>query len=99
MKYKATEDGEYECIGFNCALKGKEKEKLMLIFRTEDGKDFTVRPHMTLEERGILYKKMKDDYSAFEQTFLKKKFTLVYHSLTKDGIPSHIIDCILRDYE
>ena len=44
-----------------------------------------------------MFKKMTK--KKFEEEFKGKMFTLVFGDYTKDGIPYHIKQCILRDYD
>jgi ATP-dependent DNA ligase len=69
MKYKAVEDGEFECVDFEAGKRGKDKDKLMLVFATSTGKRFVVRPNLPLEKRGELYQKIKTDPGFFARTF------------------------------
>ena len=66
----------------------------MWILKTNKGIEFTVRPNMNDAERRELYLQLSKDKS-----YIGKKMTLTHSAYSNDGIPCHIRECILRDYE
>jgi DNA ligase-1 len=78
QKYKEFQDDEFEIIDYTEGT-GKEKDLIIWVCQTKDGKTFQVRPKGTHEERKKLYKNGKKH--------IGKMLTVVFQELTNDGIP------------
>ena len=63
----------------------------LFVCTTVDGKEFKVNPKGTTEyKRSILLN---------TSSFIGKELTCRFYEYTDDGVPFHIIDNIVRDYE
>lgn len=90
QKYKDFIDSEYEIIGYKNS-RGTEKGCVIWICKTEDGKQFNVRPSGIFDERRELYKNA-DEY-------IGNMLTVKYQGLTSDNIPRFPVGIIIRNYE
>lgn len=90
QKYKDFIDNEYEIIGYKNG-RGSEKECIIWICKTKDGKRFNVRPSGTFDERKKIYKNA--------DRYIGKFLTVRYQELTSDNIPRFPVGIIIRDYE
>ena len=90
QKYKEFEDAEFEVVDY---LDGEGSEKGLVIWVciTSAGKQFSVRPRGTHEDRADLF--LDGD------SYLGKKLTVRYQELTEDGIPRFPVGIAFRDYE
>lgn len=78
LKYKKFQDDEFKIVGFTKENK-KDKELVIWICETKDGKEFKVEPIASDEERIKLYKDAKK--------YVGKLLTVKYFGLTDGGIP------------
>ena len=84
LKYKDFKDCEYEITGFDKEIDRLEQKNLIIwICKTKDGKTFNIRPKGTILERCEIYNKCIDDFSQFKGRFLWVKF----FEITKMGVP------------
>ena len=90
QKVKTFLDGEYEIVGYTEGT-GGETGCVIWICKTKDGKEFSVRPRGTREERQKLFQNGND--------YIGKMLTVRYQELTDDGIPRFPVGISIRDYE
>lgn len=96
LKYKTTENGdemhddEAEIIGIEEA-KGSQKGAAIFVVRTDEGKEFSVVPAMTIEMRREIF--------LDPDKFIGKKLTYKYQNLSAKGIPRFATAKAIRDYE
>jgi ATP-dependent DNA ligase len=91
LKVKRTQSKEYEIIGVNLKDKSKPEDFVWVCIVPENKVKFEVKPHGTEASRA-------DMYQNFGK-YIGKKLQLSFHELTKDKIPFHITEVIVRDYE
>lgn len=90
QKYKEFEDAEFEVVDYVDG-EGSEKGLVIWVCITSGGKQFSVRPRGTHEDRADLF--LDGD------SYLGKKLTVRYQELTEDGIPRFPVGIAFRDYE
>lgn len=90
LKYKNTEDAEFEIVGFKEA-QGNDTGTVIWECKTELGTTFEVRPKGDRLYRAKLYEDAKK--------YLGKQLTVSYQELTPDGIPRFPVGIAIRDYE
>jgi ATP-dependent DNA ligase len=90
QKYKEFEDAEYTVVGFKEG-EGSETGCVIWICVTEEGKEFSVRPRGTREERTEAYGHATDRVG--------KALTVRFQELTDAGIPRFPVGIEFRDYE
>lgn len=90
LKYKDFVDAEFTIIGFE---EGAGKDKGAIIFKciTPEGKEFAVRPEGPYKDRQTMFKNGK--------SFINKKLTVRYQTLTDDKVPLFPVGVTVRDYE
>lgn len=88
-KLKRLIDEEFIIIG----VKSQEVNSNlgMFICRTKEGKEFTVNPTMSEADKEMIL------FSP--ESYIGKQITCSFYEYTEDGIPFHIVDNIIRDYE
>lgn len=88
-KLKRLIDEEFTIVG----VKSQEVNSSlgMFICRTKEGKEFTVNPTMSEADKEMIL------YSP--ENYIGKQITCSFYEYTEDGIPFHIVDNIIRDYE
>ena len=89
IKLKPFNDDEYKIVGFKEGT-GRDKECIIWICENSDGKQFSVRPKGTLEDRKILFNT--------GNKYIGKMLTVRYQEL-QDDIPRFGIGISIRDYE
>lgn len=90
LKIKKSESAEFTILGVN--LKDRSKpEHFVWVLQTPEGRMFEATAHGTIAEK-IAY------YNSYEK-YVGKKMSLTFVEYTKDKIPSHITEMIIRDYE
>ena len=89
IKLKPFQDKEYKIIGY-AQGKGREKGCVIWICQNSNGKQFSVRPKGSLEERKQLYKDGKK--------YIGKMLTIRYQNIL-EGIPRFGIGIGIRNYE
>jgi ATP-dependent DNA ligase len=90
QKLKRFQDEEFEIIDFTCGT-GKEKNCIIWMCKTKDGKEFSVRPEGTYEERKKLFKD--------GEKYVGKLLTVKFQTFTNVGIPRFPVAVTIRDYE
>lgn len=95
QKYKEFQDAEFEIVGFTQGV-GNEAGLVIWECKTKDGKQFSVRPGGTWEERAGLFK--------HGSRYIGKKLTVKFQEYTTDGIPRfpttlHGGEGDIRDFE
>jgi DNA ligase-1 len=90
QKYKEFEDAEFEVVGFKEG-DGSERGCVIWTCRTEDGKEFSVRPRGTHDERSDAFRGAAGAVGA--------RLTVRFQELTDDGIPRFPVGLGIRDYE
>jgi len=100
LKYKPRYDHEYVVCGYERAARGKAAGALMVIAKTEDGKEFVVTPALPLDERIALATPDKSGQTPFERKYLGKKIIVYYANISNDGIPLQATtELIIRDWD
>lgn len=96
IKMKQKFSDEYEVIGYTCGDKGKDKNALIWIAKTKDGKEFNVTPKdMNYEMRYEIYADCKKN---FDKKYKNRLLTVEYEDLSRDGIPLRAKGVDFRDY-
>lgn len=90
QKLKDFEEDEFEIVGGKTGV-GREAGCILYICRTQEGREFTVRPKGSLDQRRLWLKKIKQDTG--------KDLTVRYLEMSADKIPQHPIGLAVRDYE
>ena len=78
QKYKEFMEDEYRIIGFTDG-EGRDAGAVIWVCETADGKEFTVRPRGTMEQRR--------DWFNDGASYIGKNLTVVYQELTEEGKP------------
>ncbi len=96
LKRKASFSNEYEIVGYESGIKGKDLGAIVFIMKTIDGNEFKSVPNMSLEERKEIYKLAEKDFN----NLYKGKFaTIKYDDLSETGVPLRGKFITIRDYE
>ena len=89
VKLKRVLDEEYKIL--DIISQDKNPNLGLFVCQTKEGKEFKVTPKGTEDfKQLILFQK---------HLFVGKPLTCTFYEYTEDGIPFHIIDNIVRDYE
>lgn len=78
QKYKEFMEDEFRIIGFTEG-EGRDTGAVIWLCETDDGKDFTVRPRGTMEQRRVWFND--------GELYIGKNLTVVYQELTEEGKP------------
>jgi len=78
QKYKEFLEDEYRIIGFTQG-EGRDAGAVIWLCETADGKEFTVRPRGTMEQRR--------EWFNDGDSYIGKHLTVVYQELTEEGKP------------
>jgi len=89
QKYKEFCEMEYTISSFKEG-DGRDKGTVIWVCKTEDGKEFSVRPRGTLENRKELFSNGK--------RYIGKKLTVIYQELSEMGIPRFPVGKDVREY-
>ena len=87
QKYKEFMEDEYRIIDFTQG-EGRDAGAVIWVCETDDGKEFSVRPRGTMEQRRIWFND--------GESYIGKKLTVVYQELTEDGKPRFPVGKALR---
>lgn len=91
LKIKPTFDHEFEITRWETGEKGKAAEALMIVCKTEDGREFPVTPAMEIPDRIALAKKMAEiepnGKTHFQNHWLGKKIIVLFDEWSKDRVP------------
>lgn len=90
QKYKEFQDDEFKVVNFTDGT-GIEKDLVIWICETKEGKTFNVRPQGSHKERKDLYKNGKK--------YINKYLTVKFFEYTDDKIPRFPVGITFRDYE
>jgi DNA ligase-1 len=88
QKYKEFLEDEYRIIGFTEG-EGRDAGAVIWMCETADGKDFSVRPRGTIQQRR--------DWFNDGASYIGKNLTVVYQELTEEGKPRFPIGKCLRE--
>jgi len=88
QKYKEFMEDEYRIIGFTQG-EGRDAGAVIWLCETADGKDFTVRPRGTMEQRRAWF--------SNGGSYIGKNLTVVYQELTEEGKPRFPVGKAVRD--
>lgn len=88
QKYKEFEEDEFKIIGFTQG-DGRDKGTVIWLCETKEGKEFTVRPRGTIENRRKLFETGKK--------YVGKMLTVIYQELTEEGKPRFPVGKDVRD--
>lgn len=88
QKYKEFMEDEYRIIGFTQG-EGRDAGAVIWLCETADGKDFTVRPRGTMEQRRIWF--------SNGESYIGKNLTVIYQELTEEGKPRFPVGKAVRD--
>lgn len=96
LKFKdfTFQDEEFEIVG-GVSAKGKDEGTVVFVCKTKEGKEFSVRPKGTREQRTAWLNEI--------DSLIGKELTVKFAEYTPDGIPFHpsgiAIGEAIRDYE
>jgi DNA ligase-1 len=96
IKRKNHHDEEYEIVGFESGIHGKDMGAIVFIMQTKDGKQFKSVPNMSLDERKDMYNLAKKN---FDNLYKNKMATISFDDYSKDNIPLRAKFITIRDYE
>jgi len=88
QKYKEFMEDEYRIIDFTQG-EGRDAGAVIWVCETADGKEFTVRPRGTMEQRRAWFNE--------GGSYIGKKLTVVYQELTEEGKPRFPVGKAVRD--
>jgi hypothetical protein len=88
QKYKEFIEDEYRIIGYTQG-EGRDAGAVIWLCETADGKDFTVRPRGTMEQRRAWF--------SNGETYIGKNLTVIYQELTEEGKPRFPVGKAVRD--
>ncbi len=88
QKYKEFMEDEYLIIGYTQG-EGRDAGAVIWYCETEDGKEFTVRPRGTMEQRRVWFNEGKK--------YVGKKLTVIFQELTEEGKPRFPVGKAVRD--
>lgn len=100
LKYKPLFDSEFEIVGYKDGDKGKEKQAVIWIVQTENGKQLNVTPNQSYEERYKIYEECeKNKGEGFKKKYKGRMLTVEYRDMSDDGIPLQAKGIMIRDYK
>ena len=88
QKYKEFMEDEYRIIDFKEG-EGRDAGAVIWVCETADGKEFTVRPRGTFEQRR--------EWFNDGESYIGKNLTVVYQELTEDGKPRFPVAKCVRE--
>lgn len=88
QKYKEFMEDEYRIIDFTQG-EGRDAGAVIWVCETADGKEFTVRPRGTMEQRR--------EWFNNGESYIGKKLTVIYQELTEEGKPRFPVGKAVRD--
>jgi DNA ligase 1 len=90
QKYKHFQDDEYKIVGFT---DGEGSETGCVVWKcvTPEGKEFSVRPRGTREERQVLFNEGNN--------YIDGMLTVRFQELSQDNVPRFPVGVAIRDYE
>lgn len=96
LKRKKIYDAEYSIIGFEAGIHGKDKDAIIFIMETQNGKHFKAVPNDTLKNRKKMYKLALEN---FDTLYKNKLATIKFDEYSIDNIPLRAKFIAIRDYE
>lgn len=96
LKRKASFSNEYEIVGYESGIKGKDVGAVVFIMKTIDGNEFKSVPNLPIEDRKEIYKLAERD---FDNIYKGKFATIKYDDLSESGVPLRAKFITIRDYE
>ena len=90
LKHKDFQTEEYEITGAKTGH-GRDANAVVWVCKTQDDREFTVRPEGTILQR-------EEDYRNHEK-FMGKMLTVRFQNLTALGVPRFPVGVTIRDYE
>ena len=90
LKHKDFQTEEYEITGAKTGH-GRDADAVVWVCKTQDDREFTVRPEGTIVQR-------EEDYKNREK-FMGKMLTVRFQNLTALGVPRFPVGVVVRDYE
>ena len=96
LKRKLQHTDEYQIVGFEQGIKGKDVGAIIFIMKTPNGHEFKSVPNMTLDDRKTMYNLAKQ---KFDKLFKNKMATISFDDYSKDNIPLRSKFITIRDYE
>lgn len=91
QKVKIVLDEEFEIIGGYCVETGREKGTCIFKCKTQEGKEFDVRPKGTMKKRKWYWDHLDE--------LIGKMLTCEFQEWTKEKTPFHARGVAVRDYE
>lgn len=88
QKYKEFKEGEYIITGFKEG-DGRDKGTVIWVCKTDDNKEFSVRPKGSIESRRELFSQ--------GSTYVGKKLTVIYQELSEMGVPRFPVGKAVRE--
>ena len=88
QKYKEFMEDEYRIIGYTQG-EGRDAGAVIWLCETEDGKEFTVRPRGTMEQRRVWFNA--------GPTYVGKNLTVIFQELTEEGKPRFPVGKAVRE--
>jgi DNA ligase-1 len=90
LKYKTFQTEEYKIIGAKTGH-GRDANAVVWVCKTEDDREFTVRPEGTISQR--------EEYYRDHVKYLGKMLTVRFQNLTALNVPRFPVGVVIRDYE
>ena len=90
LKHKDFQTEEYEITGAKTG-NGRDADAVVWVCKTQDDREFTVRPEGTIIQR-------EEDYKNHKK-YIGKMLTVRFQNLTALGVPRFPVGVVIRDYE
>ena len=90
LKHKDFQTEEYEITGAKTGH-GRDADAVVWVCKTQDDREFTVRPEGTIIQR-------EEDYKNHKK-YIGKMLTVRFQNLTALGVPRFPVGVVIRDYE
>ena len=90
LKHKDFQTEEYEITGAKTGH-GRDADAVVWVCKTQDDREFTVRPEGTIIQR-------EEDYKNHKK-YIGKMLTVRFQNLTAIGVPRFPVGVVIRDYE
>ena len=98
LKLKPKMSAEFPIINFKDG-RGKDDGLVIWIARTADGKEFSVVPNLTQEERRRIFTEISADSAVFDRNYKNQQLTVEYMELSQYGVPTQPKGVAIRNYE
>ena len=90
LKHKDFQTEEYEITGAKTGH-GRDADAVVWVCKTQDDREFTVRPEGTIIQR-------EEDYKNHKK-YIGRMLTVRFQNLTALGVPRFPVGVVIRDYE